>query len=63
MDNYSSLIDGILANPDINWEAMIDTSISEKLSDTQKRDIRNIMIATAKIASLTTIKVLEEKSK
>jgi len=62
MDNYSSLIDEILANPDIDWEAMVDVAVSENLSDSQKQDIRNIMIATAKIASLATIKVLEENS-
>ncbi|BBM15542.1 hypothetical protein ABVF54_12695 [Enterococcus mundtii] len=62
MDKYSKSIDKILNNSEINWDTIIDAAVRTELSDTQKDDIRNLIIATAKIASLTAIKALEDNN-
>ncbi|MEB8400880.1 MAG: hypothetical protein ACLSIL_07905 [Enterococcus casseliflavus] len=60
MDKYSESVDKILSNSDINWDVIIDAAVKTELSEAQKEDVRNLIIATAKIASLTAIKALQD---
>lgn len=62
MSKQSLDVDKILSNPDINWDEIIDESVQTNLSPSQKRDVRNLMIATAKVAALTTLKVIDENN-
>lgn len=62
MSKQSIAIDEILSNTDINWDNIIEESVQTNLTPSQKRDVRNLMIATAKVAALTTLKVIDENN-
>ncbi|MBO0423818.1 hypothetical protein [Enterococcus plantarum] len=62
MEKYSSKIDVILSNENIDWSSIIKTGVQTPLTESQEKDVRNIMIATAKIAAITAIKVLNDEN-
>lgn len=62
MSKQSIAIDEILSNTDINWDNIIEESVQTNLTPSQKKDVRNLMIATAKVAALTTLKVIDENN-